>query len=145
MIFLADILGLGIRKGKCARCGKEFTLYEEHVYKDVVNKEQRLFCSFSCFRKRDLPENRRKRTIPREQEPLEGEQGTRYESPYVECPFYKYERYFMIVCEGVAKGSTLQLSFSGKGKKSDYRMRVCERNYKDCPIACMLEKKWEEK
>ena len=61
-----------------------------------------------------------------------------------ECPFFSWERYngdvMKVGCEGA------MITFRGKPERNAYIKRFCAdvQGYKDCPVAKMLEKKYEE-
>lgn len=61
----------------------------------------------------------------------------------VTCPFFKYESNKEIVCEGVVDGSDNRIRFTGiKNKKSFEEIHCCS-DYKNCPIAQALYKKYD--
>ena len=60
----------------------------------------------------------------------------------VVCPYYKYEGQQMIYCEGVEENTALHLAFASKTDMRDYRKAKCERCWKGCMIAQMLNRKW---
>ena len=67
-----------------------------------------------------------------------------YLSKEVECPFYHREDECGIYCEGVNDESSIKLIHPSREAKRRYRMSVCSKQYKKCPIAVMLYRKWGE-
>ncbi len=67
------------------------------------------------------------------------------ESEWACCPFYIGHTYQTIVCEGAVDGcGTTRLSFDTAGLQRGHMYDYCERmNYKTCPVAKMLEEKYE--
>jgi hypothetical protein len=63
----------------------------------------------------------------------------------VKCPFYKEKQGDIqrIKCEGVSKGNTVQLTFSGD--KREYIRHYCSNTYECCRIYRMLEEKYIKK
>ena len=68
-----------------------------------------------------------------------------YVSKYAQCPFYHKEDQRKLFCEGVEKGTAIQLSFDTNVHHKDYKQELCcSPNWKDCRIAKMLEEKYGE-
>ena len=66
-------------------------------------------------------------------------------SKYAQCPFYKSQERWMVICEGTDEENTIHLCFADEGKAYDYRSRFCYdlEGYGSCMIARMLGKKYE--
>lgn len=62
-------------------------------------------------------------------------------SSTVLCPFYKNDQEKSIVCEGVYSKCII-LSFGKKAKKDEHVKYYCARNFKECEIYKILEKKY---
>jgi hypothetical protein len=122
---------------KCHACGKVFTIsdIDLHVYKDTYNDKRRYFCSWTCFNHRKVEEDRRKRGRKSADEVKENH--TKYDSPYVQCPFYKGESRNELLCEGLFRNSKLHFGISPPKKKVQFRRKYCEKDYERCPIAKM--------
>ena len=61
-----------------------------------------------------------------------------------ECPFYDQEVRRRIKCESPFEGSILQVSFGAdKGFKEHREAYCCSMNWEKCPIAKMLNDKYE--
>lgn len=60
------------------------------------------------------------------------------------CPFYHREDEVGIYCEGVNDDSSIKLIHYSSDEKKRYRRRYCCKEYKRCPIARMLYKKYGE-
>ena len=119
----------------CDGCGKEFKMYEGHVYKDIYKNKSRVFCCWTCFNNRTIFEDGRKHPRKASEEVM-GNQ-TKYDNPYALCPFYKGECKNEIFCEGLFEKSKLHFAISPPSKKVRYRRRYCEKDYGRCPIAKM--------
>lgn len=119
----------------CDGCGKKFPMYDGHVYRDVYKNKQRVFCSWSCFLHREVYVDGRKGIKKDAEELRDG--STKYDNPYVVCPFYKGEKKSEIFCEGLFKNSKLHFAMSPSSKKARFRRAYCERDYERCPIARM--------
>lgn len=65
------------------------------------------------------------------------------ENPYVQCPYYKYERQAVIYCEGAEDGSNIHMAFSAGSQRKSYEKRYCEACWKDCMVADALNRKWD--
>lgn len=61
----------------------------------------------------------------------------------VVCPYYKYEAPQMIYCEGVDENTSLHLAFDTKQRKKAYMGSKCNKCWKTCPIAQMLNRKYD--
>ena len=62
------------------------------------------------------------------------------------CPFYNEfstKRQF-IKCEGIRKGTAINLNFANKAELLIYFTSSCCRDYENCRIAKMLYAKYEE-
>jgi hypothetical protein len=66
----------------------------------------------------------------------------KYENTDVKCPFYHYEKYSEIRCEGCYNGVTTALVFHDTGKLEKHQDNYCKSNYKDCPVYQMIIKKY---
>lgn len=64
----------------------------------------------------------------------------------VTCPFFKDTRNNdqSIVCEGVKPNTSIHITFKNKPQQKKYAEEFCCDNYKQCRIAQMLFKKYEE-
>ena len=62
---------------------------------------------------------------------------------YVICPYYKDESQQVLYCESPVDDSKLHLAFATKSTMRTHRKNMCEGNYKNCPIAQMLNRKWD--
>lgn len=60
------------------------------------------------------------------------------------CPFYHREDEVGIYCEGVNDDSSIKLIHCSSESKKRYRRQYCCKEYKRCPIARMLYKKYGE-
>jgi hypothetical protein len=71
---------------------------------------------------------------------------TPYGAKFVKCPFYRNHDANRIVCEGLAKGNTINLVYESQAEKSAYMKEVCDSllGCRDCPIHIMLDQKYEE-
>ena len=65
-----------------------------------------------------------------------------YGSQKVKCPFYleKQNDQYRIKCEGIIKGTTIQLTF--KGNKRWYVRDFCCSCYQECSLYKLLDKKY---
>ena len=61
------------------------------------------------------------------------------------CPYYQHESKYTITCEGIFENSQQQVKFSTKEDKVKHVLQVCSSfGYSRlCPVARMLEKKYE--
>lgn len=71
---------------------------------------------------------------------------TPYEAKFVKCPFYRNHDANRIVCEGLAKGNTINLVYESTVERKAYMKGVCNDllGCRDCPIYIMLAEKYEE-
>lgn len=53
------------------------------------------------------------------------------------CPFYRGEEGQYIFCEGIAPKTTLRLGLGGGAK--EYRKACCQKDWKSCRVAKMLD------
>ena len=67
-----------------------------------------------------------------------------YLSKDVKCPYYRKDIQNKICCEGIDYDGTIHLNFTSLKKRTVYEKSVCCGNYKLCPIAQVLDKKWGE-
>ena len=67
----------------------------------------------------------------------------RTENPFVQCPYYKYERDAVIYCEGAEEGNCLHMAFSAKKQRKAYEKQFCEDHWPKCMVADALNRKWE--
>jgi len=65
-------------------------------------------------------------------------------SPMALCPFYRYYERHKIVCEGVQEDATIHMAFGNPNDRKDYERARCCGDYKKCPVAQMLYRKWGE-
>lgn len=59
------------------------------------------------------------------------------------CPFYQGDTPSVIYCEGLLPCSTVHLAFGDRGDMRQYREIRCCRDWRHCPVAEMLAKKYE--
>lgn len=71
--------------------------------------------------------------------------STSKEDFLVQCPYYREDGAQVVRCEGVSRGNNLQLSFNGKRVKKAYKDRHCRDAWITCPIAKMLNEKYDYK
>jgi hypothetical protein len=69
---------------------------------------------------------------------------TAYASKRVICPYYLAESQQAIKCEGVEESASSHLTFKRKETMREYQEKYCCGAWKDCRLADMLERKWEE-
>ena len=71
---------------------------------------------------------------------------TPYGAKFVKCPFYHRHDSNRIVCEGLSKGSTINLVYESHIEKAEYLKEVCcdLLASRDCPVHMMLMQKYEE-
>lgn len=68
----------------------------------------------------------------------------KYKEDYlVQCPYYREEAPQTLHCEGVTEGSCLQLGFSSRPRMHAYKARYCRACWKTCPVAGMLNRKYD--
>ena len=69
-----------------------------------------------------------------------------YDAEYVKCPFYRRHDNNRIVCEGLAKGNTINLCYESLHDRVKYMNTVCNDILacRDCPIHILLVQKYEE-
>lgn len=65
--------------------------------------------------------------------------GRYYVSTKALCPHYKSENRFMIVCDGVCEESVTHIAFPSPSTCYQFKRKNCRDNYRECPIARMLE------
>lgn len=78
---------------------------------------------------------------------------SQYFDPLVKCPFYICDRKLSgvnnhkIACEPVSGTDDLQLSFVSASARDAFKNRYCRKitAYKQCPIASVLNQKYNEK
>lgn len=63
---------------------------------------------------------------------------------YALCPYYRRAERQKIVCEGVEMGTTLHVAFATTTLLQDYKTRFCDKDYNQCCIAGMLNRKWDD-
>ena len=61
----------------------------------------------------------------------------------VVCPYYKCEAPQLVYCEGVEDHTSLHLAFDTKSGKKTYMEVKCCRNWRQCMIAQMLNRKYD--
>ena len=75
-----------------------------------------------------------------------------YYDPLIVCPYYICDKKlsstnnYKIACEPIDGVDDLQISFSSTQKRDEFKTRYCRKitKYRLCPIAFILEKKYEE-
>lgn len=60
------------------------------------------------------------------------------------CPFYIARTTLSITCEGITEDCVTKIMFKSSTKKNLHRKIFCDKNYRNCEIYIMLEKKYEE-
>ena len=70
--------------------------------------------------------------------------GRHYISPEPLCPFYHAEDFAKIYCEGVGGNTSIHLAFKSVTELREFRAMFCDKGYKDCHIAKMHYKRYEE-
>lgn len=65
-----------------------------------------------------------------------------YLSKDTKCPYYRKDVQNKIVCEGIDEDGTIHINFSTTRKRAAYQKIKCCANYKACPIAQILDRKW---
>lgn len=70
-----------------------------------------------------------------------------YADKNVLCPFYSREEPTKLFCEGVVRGTSLNLNFRDTNLKVSYKNKLCKSKYHDCLLCKALTKKYydEEK
>ena len=74
---------------------------------------------------------------------MAGDRVKRRQDVLVKCPYYSGEEPQKVVCEGVEKGSALHVTFASPDQRKNYKNKFCKRQYNDCMICKMLNRKWE--
>lgn len=68
-----------------------------------------------------------------------------YVSKSAQCPYYRKEDGLKVFCEGVEDGTAIQLSFDSGRHRRDYKDAFCcNGKWRDCRVAQMLGKKYED-
>ena len=69
-----------------------------------------------------------------------------YGAKFVKCPFYHRHDSNRIICEGLAKGNTINLVYESHIDRAEYLNAVCcdILACRDCPVHMMLMQKYEE-
>ena len=69
-----------------------------------------------------------------------------YVSTAALCPFYQMENAKSITCEGPGPGWTIRVSKDGNsGNAKDFKRKNCYDQWEQCPIAKMLQERYEKK
>ena len=65
-----------------------------------------------------------------------------WEAKYVKCPFYHGNNANKIVCEGLAKGNTINLVYESQTDRKEYMNNKCKsiEKCRTCPIYKILDK-----
>lgn len=66
---------------------------------------------------------------------------TTYDSIKIKCPFYIKDKPNYIICEGVVKGSRVNLWFRSDKRKKEYIEAHCNKICNNCHIASMHEER----
>lgn len=66
--------------------------------------------------------------------------GNAYKSITAVCPYYKNERPDEITCDGLCGALYIKQRFSNKIEARKHKARYCRLDWKNCPIAAMLER-----
>ncbi len=62
------------------------------------------------------------------------------------CPFFHSERNNTIICEGICRGTTVELRFSCHGNLKKHRFLFCDSHgYLSCPLFEAINQKYERK
>lgn len=70
--------------------------------------------------------------------------SNKHEDHLVQCPYYKTNASQVIYCEGLEDGMAIHMAFASHAQLIDYKGRFCRRmNYGACPLARILEEKYE--
>lgn len=64
------------------------------------------------------------------------------ENPFVQCPYYKYERQSVIYCEGCVENSSIHMAFASSTGRKAFEKQFCQKGWKDCLVAAALNGKW---
>lgn len=64
-----------------------------------------------------------------------------FRDKYAKCPFYKSAKETSLKCEGIFSKSYVN-DFDDKEKTRAYFFKYCCSDYKNCPIAKIIEKKY---
>ncbi len=67
-----------------------------------------------------------------------------YQSPEVQCPFYRMEDRHCIHCEGPEMDWTLIQEFDDAGTAKEYKRCYCHADWPQCRIARMLWAQYED-
>lgn len=59
------------------------------------------------------------------------------------CPYYRLETPTMVQCEGLDEDGNLKLSYRDSKETQRHIDRLCHGAWQQCPIAQMLEHKYE--
>ena len=68
------------------------------------------------------------------------------QAKFVKCPFYRTNTTNKIVCEGLAKGNTINLVYESQVDRAKYMKEFCYDllGCRDCPIYLLLDQLYEE-
>ena len=70
--------------------------------------------------------------------------ANKHEDHLIQCPYYKTNNSQVIYCEGFEDGMVVHLAFATHTKLVEYKGKFCRRScYNKCPLATMLNRKWE--
>ena len=71
--------------------------------------------------------------------------SNKQEDHLIQCPYYKTHTSQVIYCEGLEDGMAIHLAFATHAQLINYKGRFCRRmSYCDCPLAKILEAKYDE-
>ena len=59
------------------------------------------------------------------------------------CPYYRREGNLYVTCEGFSPGAQNQMGFPSAWRRQRWQEVYCMRQYRLCPLAYLLEKKYE--
>lgn len=64
---------------------------------------------------------------------------------YIRCPYYRREdrKDRKIKCEGVVDSTEMEQRFRSNQALMDHREKYCMENYRACPLAMALDRKYE--
>ncbi len=64
---------------------------------------------------------------------------------YVRCPYYRREdrKNLQMKCEGIVEGTDLYQRFGNLNGLLGHRERFCKADYRRCPVAAALDRKYD--
>jgi hypothetical protein len=67
-----------------------------------------------------------------------------YMSKDVQCPYYHKDVHNKICCEGIDEEGSIHLNFTSEKKRIAYEREKCCKDYKQCMLTQMLDRKYSE-